>query len=526
MAYVAPIEGEPVLVLERRGVVLRTQANASVLVMMPIWDTVAPFSISRSEVKSNVTELLLLNQNHSGKRDGGGGAHPDKRVGALPWATVADQLTVKRTNIYGLAGDFTEVPTQLELGHLSIARTPFADVVVATWDTIDLAIAIGPRIPPAFLAHYRGVTHVIGGLLPPETEEERAVYADPELYQTLESVILLLDHSGVMSWPVTLLPSFGVTVQAVGREEGSEADELVIEMKQAVDAGEWERAKALLDELSAREIEDVFDGLAIEGNLDAAKRVLAMALASEDWAEAGVIHFLDGVARSMSGDREGALASYRRSVEGEEAEPRAYTLLSSSVRRQRDHAEAIRCAGLALDALPRDAVAIGNLIAAHASAGNASAAKETIDRYENVLGSAGAMEWRARVQAWPPFEDGPEEQPYLADKAYQIGCIYASSGQVEQAIRVLERCLTLMPSHLEAVLELGVLFSACDRDRDALGLYDAVLAKAPDISFVRFNRANCLVRLERVPEAIAELERVVREVPDWDVAREALQSLL
>ncbi len=525
---VPAIEGDPVLVIERRGVVLRTQAHASLLVMMPIWDAAAPYSIERPEMRSNVTEILLLNQ------------LPE---GFLPSAYAAERLTIGNRFIYALDAerpadrglpaveiDRVVVPEQmeaeLEIGHLKLSRTRFLDVVIASWDSSDLVIALGPRIPAQVFREHEGITHVIGGLVPPQTEEERAIYADPDLYRGLDTVILLLDCAGVTDWPATLLPDIGVTVQVVGRQEGSEQeDELAVKMKLAIDAGAWDEASALLEELSAREIEDVVDALTIERNVEAARRVLGMALASEDWKESGRIVFLDGVTRFIGGDVDGAVDAYRRAAKGEEPEPRAWTNLSAILRRRREHAEAIACAEAAVEAMPEDAIALVNLVAALASAGKVGEARATVDRYQDLLGSAAAMEWHARLESWPPFESGPDEFPHLADKACQLGRIYASNGQIEQATDLLRRALELQPSHVEAVLELGVLLSAAGRDPEALELYDAVLATAPGISFVRFNRASCLARMERVGEAIEELERVAREVPEWDAPREVIEAL-
>jgi tetratricopeptide (TPR) repeat protein len=521
------IEGDPILVLERRGVVLRTQANASLLVLMPLWDGTAPFTVERREMKSNVAELVVLNEEEGG---------------FLPTAYVAERLTVRNDRIFALAPDLpADRPLpglsveravaaetfrdRLEIGNLILERTDFLDVVIATWRTTDLAVAIGPHIPAAFFREHEGISHVIGGLLPPQTEEERAIYADPELYQTLEMVILLLDHAGVSSWPVTLLPALGVTVQAVGREEGSEGDELAVQMKQAVDAGAWEKAAELFEDLSAREIEDVVDGLAIEGNLEGARRVLALALASSDWKDSGRMHFLDGAIRFMGQDVEGAMASYTKALEGEEPDARAYANLSAIHRKRRDYGEAIRCAEKALEAMPGDAISTVNLLAALASAGRSGEAKSLIDRSEQVLGSAGVLEWHARLSSWSMIEEGPDELPHLADKAYQIGCIYASSNRLPEALRMFQRSVELMPSHLEAVLELGVMLSSSGRDEEAIALYDGVLSRAPGIAFVRFNRANCLVRLERMEEAIEELRRVAREVPEWEAPGEALKAL-
>lgn len=523
------IEGDPVVVLERRGVVLKTQATAGVLLMLPIWDDTAPFVVERPEFRANVTEIILFN---------------DLPEGWLPAAYVTDRLKVRGSRVFVMTEDepadrpLRNVPSpmkltgrpleeEMELGWLVLEKTDHPGVLIASWETdeIDLVIAIGPRVPIE-LVFEEQVTHVIGGIAEPTSERERDILADPELYANLQDVILLLDCAGVSSWPLFLLSQVGVNVSTVGREPNSESDELLVKMKQAVDAGDWDDAKTLLDELSAEEIEDLVDGLTLERNMEAARRVIDLALASEDWAGSGRILFLRGVHAFMSKDEEAAMIAYRQALAAEEPEPRAHANLSAILRRRGDHEAAIASAEAAVEAMPEDAVSIVNLALSVGVAGRIEEAKRLIEDKVDFLGPRQAAEWQARLDALPASADGPDVFPHLADKAYQIGSIYEAQGRTDEALEMYRRCLELQPSHLECVLDLGALLSAVGREEEAIALYDAQLEVIPAMAFIRFNRANCLLRLDRTGEAIPELHRVVEEVPEWDAPYVNLASAL
>jgi tetratricopeptide (TPR) repeat protein len=506
------IEGDPIIVLERRGILLRTQARAAAMLLLPLWSD-EPFDIERSAVGANVTELIVFNHGEEG---------------FLPTAFVADKLTVPAKWTFVLDPDRAAdrpmpgvrstsaivgipLPAELDLGWLHLERSDHPGVLVATWDhdDIDLCVAIGPAVPLAIFREYEGITHVIGGIASPTTDDIEAI-ADPRLYADLSNVILLLDTEGASPWPDGVLP---FEVATVGRARQVEP---VLRAKTSVDLDRWDDVEALVDELSADEIEDLVDGLILERNLGSAARVLDLALASEDWRDDGRIRFLRGVVHFSSGEIDAAVVRYRSATEGPDPEPRAYANLSAIHRGAGRTEEAIASAQLGVDAMPADPISRINLAAALADAGQLDEARSAIDAGEAILGVRLAEEWRARLDAWHRVARGPDEMPHLASKAYRVGCELAAMGRVDASIDMLRRSLELQPTNLEAMVELGAVLSSAGRDEEALRHYDRELAHVPGLAFLRFNRANCLVRLGRVAEAIPELRRLIQEVPTFE----------
>ena len=63
------------------------------------------------------------------------------------------------------------------------------------------------------------------------------------------------------------------------------------------------------------------------------------------------------------------------------------------------------------------------------------------------------------------------------------------------------------------------------RDHDAIAFYDAAIARGGFNALLRFNRALCLLRLQRNAEAADDLRAVLTLKPDWHDAHELLRTL-
>jgi tetratricopeptide (TPR) repeat protein len=130
-----------------------------------------------------------------------------------------------------------------------------------------------------------------------------------------------------------------------------------------------------------------------------------------------------------------------------------------------------------------------------------------------VLSWAGKNEDAARAARQALEALGDDEESFFVLSEYA-----SSRNDPESAVFFLREALRLDPSWTKARNNLGVQLMHLDRVEDALAAYDAVLRDAPDHASSLFNRANALRQLGRSKESIAAYEECLRLDPeDLDV---------
>lgn len=99
------------------------------------------------------------------------------------------------------------------------------------------------------------------------------------------------------------------------------------------------------------------------------------------------------------------------------------------------------------------------------------------------------------------------------------------NGQFDRALPLLLRARELAPKNVEVLNTLGICHALMGRDADALGVFDAALAVAPDVQHLMLHRAQPLENLGRLREAQASLEQVLAAEPNNPAALEHLANL-
>lgn len=133
--------------------------------------------------------------------------------------------------------------------------------------------------------------------------------------------------------------------------------------------------------------------------------------------------------------------------------------------------------------------------------------------YERRRDSMNAVKYYARVTSGS----------YAVDAQLRAARLLALSDQRERANQLLDDFMVENP-HLEIDLVLGrARLLADEGDADtALALIDAVRARYPDDTTIRYARAITLERLERSDEAISDLTALLAQRPNDPVALNAL----
>ena len=132
----------------------------------------------------------------------------------------------------------------------------------------------------------------------------------------------------------------------------------------------------------------------------------------------------------------------------------------------------------------------------------------------------GALQAYHRVLAIAPV---PEEFIGLAMGRYlyaQLGRTHAQVGQLDQAVRFLERAIAieLKPAYRETHNELGVAYAALGDLEKAVQTWEALVALQPDFAPAYFNLGRALWRLERRQQARAYWRKGVELMPNHPAA--------
>ena len=108
---------------------------------------------------------------------------------------------------------------------------------------------------------------------------------------------------------------------------------------------------------------------------------------------------------------------------------------------------------------------------------------------------------------------------------YLLGNVLIAEGQVVGAIAEYERALARDPGAAETRHALGRAFLATDRLPEAAASFTEVVRQHPEWAEPRYNLALALRRLGRVEEAKRQLDTALQLRPDFDVARQELDSI-
>jgi Flp pilus assembly protein TadD len=103
--------------------------------------------------------------------------------------------------------------------------------------------------------------------------------------------------------------------------------------------------------------------------------------------------------------------------------------------------------------------------------------------------------------------------PDYFDALHIYGSLKAQSGQMGEALRLINAALKINPRSAEALVNLSNVMHALKRDQDALDCLDKALAIKPDDALALGNRGSALLTLNRPQEALASFEALLRLDP-------------
>jgi tetratricopeptide (TPR) repeat protein len=116
--------------------------------------------------------------------------------------------------------------------------------------------------------------------------------------------------------------------------------------------------------------------------------------------------------------------------------------------------------------------------------------------------------------------------PEHAQLAAELAARYIDEQMLGEAEKLLRRAVELDPANFAIYADLGFVLSQQHRDEEAVAIYDGAIARGGPAQLLRFNRANCKLRLQRFEEAAADLRACLSLRSDWHDARVNLVSAL
>lgn len=116
--------------------------------------------------------------------------------------------------------------------------------------------------------------------------------------------------------------------------------------------------------------------------------------------------------------------------------------------------------------------------------------------------------------------------PDEARQVYQTALRAYQSGQVDEAVRGLERTLEIYPTYFRALNDLGVIYMKKGRLDAAAQMFERAMKVGPRVYLPRLNLAVIQTRLGRNKEAVALLEPLLKENPTLGEAHAAFGDAL
>jgi len=269
----------------------------------------------------------------------------------------------------------------------------------------------------------------------------------------------------------------------------------------------------------------VSDLLVFESN-EAAPALLLEAAFEVLGEEHGILWMHRGLLSVLAQDFEAAERYYRRAVECERPDQRAYTSLSTLLLRSNRADDALEVARQGHLAMPDDPISFGNYVYALEGAGHHEEALRLLREQGTMLPENSRAGLIADLESQ---DDLPivfvDRFPDGARRAFELGSERYRAGDLLSAIEFWRRGMRLDPLDEEMAVELGATLSELGRDAEALAVYETFAELTP-YSLLCMNHGNTLLRLERLAEAVAAYELCLNVLPSWVDPRVNMASAL
>jgi tetratricopeptide (TPR) repeat protein len=263
-------------------------------------------------------------------------------------------------------------------------------------------------------------------------------------------------------------------------------------------------------------------GLLQQGRMEPAREVFSGIL-RDDPGNAFAHHLL-GLIELQTGQLDAGIASLKRAIALNPADPVALGNLANGLREAGAYDEALEAYGRALALKPDFLDAYNNRGILLRALGRNAEALADYDRAVALMpghphphgNRADALAALGRAgEALDSYDRALALEPRDAGLHYSRANLLAGQRRWEEAVAGYDRALALDPNHVQALVNRGNVLVDLHRAEAALASYDAALAVQPDLAQAWSNRGNALRALNRHGEALDSCERAIALDPGY-----------
>jgi Flp pilus assembly protein TadD/peroxiredoxin len=244
--------------------------------------------------------------------------------------------------------------------------------------------------------------------------------------------------------------------------------------------------------------------------------------------------FTYGVAFFQRGYLEQAAISFQSVIAAKPNEPEAYYNLGTLYLRRNELADARTYLEQAVKLRPDYPEAWNNLGMIAAQQGQAEEGLRNFQKslqlrpdYTTALLNLGNLYRRQGnfAEAEKLLARALELEPENPEVNYNLGMLYARQEQLVRASESLQRAINLRPDYPDALNNLGVLYVRRQKYPEAQQQFDACIRVAPNFDQAYLNLARLYVLLNDKEKAKGVLQSLLKQQPQHQMARQALEML-
>ena len=131
----------------------------------------------------------------------------------------------------------------------------------------------------------------------------------------------------------------------------------------------------------------------------------------------------------------------------------------------------------------------------------------------------------ALVKAEEGFKKAIEISPNFGQAIYNLGSVYERQGKLNESIRQVERIIPANANNPNLIFEIALLYYRAGRKSDALAALQRTVTLEPQYANARWYLALLYEEKRDIPNAIAQVEKILETNKDSQVVIDKLASL-
>lgn len=128
--------------------------------------------------------------------------------------------------------------------------------------------------------------------------------------------------------------------------------------------------------------------------------------------------------------------------------------------------------------------------------------------FANILKSKGLF-----TEAVQILLDVTKSHPHFAAAFNNLGIVYFAQDKLKEAVNCYQSAIDIQPDYVDAYYNLGLALNKCKRREEAINAYEALIALAPQHAGGRFQLGCLLMQLHRYKTAVEHFSMITEVYP-------------